>query len=104
VYSATKGLLDHFTNAIRHEFKNVDFINVRPGFVSTGMTLNKKKSFDTLTVDECVDGIIRDIGLVENTYGHWRHQIQNHFIEGLPLSLVHYVYMKSEVAKLLKIR
>ncbi len=96
VYSGTKGHVDHFTNALRHEFKQIDFLNVRPGYVSTPMTFNQKPSFDTITVDECVNGIMRDVGHMENTYGHWKHQIQNYLIEYLPKWVSMWVYMNFE--------
>jgi len=54
VYSGTKAFNDFFSRALSEEVPQLDIISLRPGYVSTQLTLRKRPAFDVLTPIEWV--------------------------------------------------
>jgi len=73
VYSGTKAFIDFFSRAFSEEFPQLDIISLRPGYVSTQLTLRKRPTFDVLTLIECAKGCLKDLGKSNCTFGNWRH-------------------------------
>ena len=72
VYGATKCINEYICQGLSSYVKNVDFLCVNPGFVSTNMTLNREAgkgfaSTATVSVNDCVDGIFNSLGSIKQT-------------------------------------
>ena len=80
IYSATKRFNRHFAMAIAPKVKSlVDYLILKPGFVSTPLTDNRKIDAFTCDVDGCVNGTLKVLGQRPQTFGHWKHIIKGHF-------------------------
>ena len=58
-YNGTKALVDYFTLSVADEFKNIDFMSMKPYDVSTNMINCREPDFMTITREECVKGFFR---------------------------------------------
>ena len=60
------------------EFKNqMTQIIVKPGYVSTNMIRYQKVSFTCVPIEEEQKAIMKSIGVFDEVYGHWHHEIHN---------------------------
>jgi len=85
LYSATKALNDFFSRALSIEFRQkIDFISLRPFWVSTPMAFDRKPGFDTITPKECAEGCLKDLGNKNYTWGHFKHEAQGILFHWLP--------------------
>lgn len=74
-YGATKAFDDHFSRSLQIEYPNIDFISLRPGYVSTALTMNKEVGMDTISAEDCAEGTLRELGRYERTSAHIKHEI-----------------------------
>lgn len=80
-YCGTKGYVDQFTRTIEYELRNnsnykIDFLALRPCYVSTKIVNNRPLSFFTIKPSDCVSGCLDDLGYEITSGGHWRHQME----------------------------
>jgi len=104
VYSGTKAFNDFFSRALSEEFPQLDIISLRPGYVSTQLTLRKRPAFDVLTPIECAEGCLKDLGKSNSTFGNWRHGLFGFVIHAVPPGLVYWLWTKKLGLQLLKER
>ena len=106
VYSPTKAYNDFFSRGIVEDYKeNIDIMSLRPGFVSTNMTLNKRVEYDTITTEECVSGALKSLGHDLVTNAHWKHGIFNYLLDTVPERTYQKYFegrMKREVAQIMR--
>ena len=71
-YAATKAFLRFLSLSIEQENRDkIDCLVVTPGLVATQMT-HLSPSWKTITPEECVDGVLRDLGRRNETMGNWK--------------------------------
>lgn len=79
IYSATKRFNRFFAMSMNPKVKSlVDYLILKPGFVSTPLTENRKIDAFTCDVDGCVNSTLKVLGQRQQTYGHWKHIIKGH--------------------------
>lgn len=80
IYGATKAFDDYFSRTLDLEFGNkIDSISFSPMFVSTQMT-GFRENFGSISTKDAVEGFIKEIGLTNQTHGHWKHQMIGYFL------------------------
>jgi len=91
VYAATKVFNNYVTRALAEELKgeNIDFLSVKPAFVASNMSQKKADGYYVITPEQCVTGVLRDLGHETETFGHWTHKLQGFFFRMM------YVFIKS---------
>lgn len=89
MYCATKIFDDYLIRTIDYENKggNIDCLSVRPLYVDTPSRAGHKKEFAPITSEECVSGVLQDLGQDSVTNGHWKHCIMAVFFDLVPISL-----------------
>lgn len=103
LYSSTKAFMEAFNSTLKEEYRNkVDFLIVRPNFMSTNMNFNHKTGFETITPKDCVDGVLRDIGRSEVSNGNWKHHLLNGIYSEINESVMVWYYMNFMKGDLLK--
>ncbi|KAL4473214.1 hypothetical protein ABPG72_015595 [Tetrahymena utriculariae] len=76
LYGASKLFNDYFSRALEEEYKGkLDVISVKPGWVATPMTDGMKKKQLEITPQQCVSSVLRQLGRVSVTAGHFQHEI-----------------------------
>lgn len=94
IYSSTKAFMEAFTTTLREEYRGkVEFLVVRPNFMSTKMNFEAKVDFETIKPEDCVAGVLKDIGRSEESNGHWKHHFLNTLYSNLNQKLVAWYYM-----------
>ena len=94
IYSATKLYNRFLTNGLSMmpETTNVDFLCLKPGFVTTPLTDNRKEDSITCNTEECVNGALKALGHKRETYGATKHVLFGAGLEAvlflLPLPLM----------------
>jgi short-subunit dehydrogenase len=84
IYSATKRFNRHFAMSIQPKVKSlVDYLILKPGFVSTPLTDNREIDALTCDVDGCVNSTLKVLGQRAQTFGHWKHIIKGHLLGAL---------------------
>ena len=83
IYSATKYYNRSFTSAIctKADTDKIDFLSLKPGFVTTPLTFNRPNDWITCNTAECVNGALRALGHKQETYGSNKHVLFGTFIE-----------------------
>ena len=95
IYSSTKAFTEAFTKTLREEYKGkVEFLVVRPNFMSTAMNFFAKKDFETVGPEDCAKGVVKDLGRCEVSNGDWRHHVLNEAYQIVDEKVVAWVYMK----------
>jgi len=84
VYGATKAFIVSFSRNIRNEYPDLKVLLLSPGEVSTGLIFNKPAGKTVATVEECVEGTLKDVGVYEKTDGATRHKISNTIMRSMP--------------------
>ena len=75
MYSPTKGFVRFFTESLANETdKNIDYLVVTPGSITTEFTLNRK-FIDTCMPNTLVRNVINSLGQTQKTSGWWLHEI-----------------------------
>ncbi len=75
-YHASKAIGGNFTIGEANNFKDkVDFLACYPGYVATAMVAQRKKDFVTIDAQECAESFCRVVGLVNQSFGHPKHQL-----------------------------
>lgn len=80
VYGASKSFDDYFSRVMDYELSpKIDILSFTPLFVSTALTgfINK---FGAISTKEAVEGVLKEIGYSNQTFGHWKHQILGVFL------------------------
>lgn len=74
-YAASKVFCNYLSRGYSYVFgkEKIDFLCVKPGFVSTQMTGFKSLTRDTCTVGECVEGSLKVLGQKTETFGSKKH-------------------------------
>lgn len=85
IYSATKYYNRSFNAAIaiKADTDKIDFLTVKPGFVTTPLTSNRPTDWITCNTAECVNGALKALGHKQETYGATKHILFGPFIEFL---------------------
>lgn len=79
IYSATKRFNRHFAMSVAPKVKSlVDYLILKPGFVSTPLTENREIDAFTCDVNGCVNSTLKVLGQRDQTFGHWKHIIKGH--------------------------
>lgn len=84
MYSATKIFDAYLLKSIAYEnFKKsgnnrnlIDFLVVKPQYVDTPSRAGHKKEFKAISTEQCVTGVLQDLGYEIETYGHWSHCVK----------------------------
>jgi len=75
-YHSTKSLCSHFHIGETDNYKDkIDFLSCFPGYVATNMVSRRKVDMVTCNAEECAEPFCRLLGVVNQTYGHWKHQL-----------------------------
>jgi 17beta-estradiol 17-dehydrogenase / very-long-chain 3-oxoacyl-CoA reductase len=90
-YGATKIFEDHFSRSLQIEYPEIDFISVRPGYVSTQLTMRKEVGIDTITSEDCAEGALRELGRYERTSSHIKHEATAFFMGVVPSFIMKFV-------------
>lgn len=83
IYSATK----YFNKSLSNSFSmittpgKIDFIALKPGFVTTPLTHNRPEDFITCNTAECVNGTLKALGHKRETFGSTKHVLFGAFLE-----------------------
>ena len=86
-YSASKAFNDYFSRALNGEYSGkVDVLSLRPFYVSTPATFERKLGPETISPEQCAEGCLRALGRSSWTWGHYKHSIQG-FVVGLNSSV-----------------
>ncbi|EWS76394.1 oxidoreductase, short chain dehydrogenase/reductase family protein (macronuclear) [Tetrahymena thermophila SB210] len=76
LYGASKLFNDYFSRALEEEYKGkLDVISVKPGWVATPMTDKMKKKQLEITPQQCASSVLRQLGRISVTAGHFQHEI-----------------------------
>ena len=62
----------------------IDFLSLKPGFVSTPMTGHKEVDLNTCSVQEFVSAGLRNLGNTSHDEGHWKHQLNTFYYSLMP--------------------
>ena len=85
VYSATKAFNDYFSQGLSYEMKKkIDILSLLPMYVETKLSGQKLGQEGTVSVQQCVDGCLRDLGRTNVTFGHWMHKLQAYIASWVP--------------------
>ena len=88
VYSAGKAFDDFFSRAQFEQYGDqIDFLSVRPSYVSTPLTNHMKLSFNVCMPDTCVNASLKHLGKSPYTCGFWVHCIVGFLFQNLPTSI-----------------
>jgi short-subunit dehydrogenase len=93
-YNGTKALVDSFTLSVADEYKNIDFMSMKPYDVSTNMINNRPTDIMTITRTECVQGFLNCLGHEVQSVGHWKHRLQDYVYSLIPRSVQNLIYFK----------
>jgi len=75
-YQSSKAIGANFTIGEGENYKDkVDFLACYPAYVATAMVAARKKDFVTIDAQECAQGFCRVTGLVNQSWGHYKHQM-----------------------------
>ena len=83
-YSASKRFCQFYSKGQSLDQENndrIDWILVRPAWVSTPMTGNRNQDLFTCTPADTVAGTLRCLGKVNMIYGSRKHEILGYFLE-----------------------
>jgi short-subunit dehydrogenase len=83
VYSSTKAFLNNFSLSLSYENPNIDIICIAPLWVSTKMTRSKPSFFVVEPKDIVISALLK-IGILNFTYGNWRHSILAFLLNMVP--------------------
>ena len=74
----------YFSAMVNEESKSkVDVLAVMPGFVNTQLVDFRRQTFDKISVDTCVSGILKDLGQNHQTNTCFIHEFFTSFMEQL---------------------
>jgi len=100
IYGATKAYVDILSRSVSEEVGDkIDVLSVRPSEVSTAMIRHPPLNAYTIAPISVATSVLKKLGSVTTTSGHWRHEIKtwfghsgllrrysmNNFIKGLAL-------------------
>ncbi len=91
-YNGVKALVDTFTYSVADEYRNIDFMSMKPYDVSTNMINNRQPDPMTISRTECVKGFLDCLGHEVQSVGHWKHRIQDYFYSLIPRRLLNIMY------------
>lgn len=75
-YHGTKALCTQFFIGETDNYKDrVDFLACFPGYVATNLVAKRKVDMVTCNAEDCVEPFCRLLGVVNQTYGHWKHHL-----------------------------
>ena len=98
MYCSTKIFDDFLIRSIAAENKGkkIDFLSVRPLYVDTPSRAGHKKEFSPISSEQCVMGVMQDLGYDTVTNGHWRHCLQAVIFDLAPVQVKNFFrYMGS---------
>ena len=99
MYCSTKIFDDFLLRSIAAENKGkkIDFLSVRPLYVDTPSRAGHKKEFGPISAEQCVKGVMQDLGYDTVTNGHWRHCLQAVIFDLAPVKVKNFFrYMGSK--------
>jgi len=75
-FGTTKSALIYFMNSLKHEHSDkIDFLTMTPLKFSTGKSFYAPLGMDCVAPDDCVRSALKSLGNVNQTFGHWRHEL-----------------------------
>lgn len=99
MYCSTK-IFDDFllrSVAAENKGKHIDFLSVRPLYVDTPSRAGHKKEFGPISSEDCVKGVMQDLGHDTVTNGHWKHCLQAVIFDLAPVQVKNFFrYMGSK--------
>lgn len=89
MYCSTKIYDDYLIRTIGEENRgnNIDCISVRPQYVDTPSRKSHKREFSQVTPEECVLGVLSDLGYDFASLGHWSQCMQGIIFDLLPMQV-----------------
>lgn len=89
MYCSTKIFDDYLIRTIAEEnrWNNVDCISVRPQYVDTPSRKTHKREFSQVTTEQCVLGMLSDLGYDDVSLGHWTQCLQGIAFDLLPMRI-----------------
>lgn len=99
VYGGTKAFDDYLARALAIEYQGkIDFMSLRPNWVSTKMSKKRFNKFDVITPNTCAKDGLSELGYETVTAGNWIHSA----IEKIANTLVSDNHIKLSAMKTLK--
>lgn len=99
VYGCTKVFNDYLARALAIEYQGkIDFMSLRPNWVSTKMSKKRFNKLDVITPNTCAKDGLRELGYETVTAGNWIHSA----IEKIANTFVSDHYIKLSALKTLK--
>jgi short-subunit dehydrogenase len=100
-YSATKAYNDFFSQATQMEYAyKIDILSVRPMYVETGLS-KMEKSCTVASARECVQAVLKYIGVDYETNGFYMHRFLSYLTSYLPTPVLRCV-AESESRKIME--
>ena len=88
IYAGTKQYNRYLTNGLSMGVKApIDFLSLKPAFVTTNLTGQRKEDKITCNTEECVLGALRALGHKTETYGANKHIVFGTIAQGVLLLL-----------------
>ena len=89
IYSATKSYSRFLTICVNEEYKSkVDFLVITPNVVTTPMAEPIQGDFwFRINPEECSEASLKVLGRDIETFGHWKHALQNWYTDNFPDSM-----------------
>ena len=95
IYSSTKAFMEAFTETLKSEYPDkIDFLIVRPNFMSTSMNFNAEPDFETIKPEDCVKGALKDLGKSYISNGNWKHHLLNTIYMNINKKMMNWYYIK----------
>lgn len=85
LYNAVKAFNNHHSKLLSYELKefNIDSISVKPMWVETPLIKNRKSPIN-ITVQQCCQAVLKQVGFEIETFGHIIHELTARFITSFP--------------------
>lgn len=100
LYSSTKLHNKVFASQVYYPpSANINSLIIKPGWVSTPMTMNKKVSIVTAGLQEEVDSIIKSVGFTSETNGSIKHLFLNFLLGLIPTPIFLYIVSRKITEK-----
>ena len=96
MYCSSKIFDDYLLRSIAYENKgsNIDFISVKPQYVDTPSRKTHSKEFKPISSEDCVLGVLQDLGYDYVTNGHYSHCFKSVIFDYVPIFIQNFIRSK----------
>ena len=96
MYCSSKIFDDYLLRSIAYENKgsNIDFISVKPQYVDTPSRKSHSKEFKPISSEDCVLGVLQDLGYDYVTNGHYSHCFKSIIFDYVPIFIQNFIRSK----------